>query len=266
MRPLISADLTSTLLSKKPILLVNTSILPLRSFTRYILANAFHGAAGRIPTETWLKIIGYAKIQNARYEVIQPIDMTSSEKTGTTLHRRALRLDVDTWKNKYEVINTNQCLASPPTYDQTPGGVEYEFNPLKIDTVYAIPYPRPAPMITGSNTPVSIILALTLLTCLFTSITVPDLIACLEEGDCWICERKRSICPGCTGGVAQEFEAFMSCGVDLTCPLCMGLELMEDHQRFLQEHYWEGPPLDLKAEWDEELEERKAELGFYLEG
>ena len=64
--------------------------------------------------------------------------------------------------------------------------------------------------------------------CFFHDITVPDLIGRLQEYKCHVCEFKErhTICPGCTGGVAQQYGAFMGCGVDLAGRLCLGLKFM----------------------------------------
>jgi hypothetical protein len=37
---------------------------------------------------------------------------------------------------------------------------------------------------------------------------------------CLMCGGGGFICPGCTGGLAQKYDAFMGCGVDLACPVC----------------------------------------------
>lgn len=65
-------------------------------------------------------------------------------------------------------------------------------------------------------------------------VDVPDIIAKFDYGDCCVCNGYRSICPGCTGGVADEFFVFMSCGASLACPLCLGLDLADKHHRFLK--------------------------------
>lgn len=257
MRRLPSAHLKPALLEQKPVLLLNISTLSIRTFVNYITANPFSGAAARVPTEIWLNIIEYAKPKKEEYEAVQPVDMISSG-TGTILHCRVIKLDFHTWNDRYEVTNTDQWLKSPHTYDQGPGN-DYKFEYRKTDTVYAVSYPSPLAA-AGASTSTSPPLSPP--ACLFTAVTVPDLIARLEDGDCWVCEGKRDVCPGCTGGKAQKFDADMGCGVSLACPLCMGIEFMEDHKRYLEAYYYVGPPADLKAEWDEELRDRKAELGY----
>jgi len=60
-------------------------------------------------------------------------------------------------------------------------------------------------------------------------VTVPDVIANIDDGDCCVCNGTRHICPGCTGGVADKFEVFMGCSVSLACPLCVGLDVSMEH-------------------------------------
>ncbi|KAK3360729.1 hypothetical protein B0T25DRAFT_578590 [Lasiosphaeria hispida] len=73
--------------------------------------------------------------------------------------------------------------------------------------------------------------------CLMVDVDILDVIAFIDDGDCRVCDGLRSICPGCTSGVAHEFGVFMGCGVDLACPLCMGLDLAVEHHGFLKERY-----------------------------
>ena len=60
----------------------------------------------------------------------------------------------------------------------------------------------------------------------------------LQDKVCRICDYEdgHTICPGCTGGIAQKFDAFVGCGVDLACPLCLGLDFMR-RDKALQQTY-----------------------------
>ncbi|KAI0380662.1 hypothetical protein F5Y04DRAFT_281689 [Hypomontagnella monticulosa] len=97
---------------------------------------------------------------------------------------------------------------------------------------------------------------------LYTFCDVPDFIATMDGGGCYVCRGERFICPGCTGGIAQKFDAFMGCGVDLACPLCMGLRFSGIHRAFLQEYYWDKPSKYKAKEMREDLEDRLDELGY----
>ena len=100
--------------------------------------------------------------------------------------------------------------------------------------------------------------------CLFHKTTVPDIIGHLQDSICHVCnfEDGHTICPGCTGGVAQKFDAFMGCGVDLACPLCLGLDFMRRDKELLQEYYWDGLPEEEKRARNLRFEERLGELGY----
>ncbi|XXH00837.1 hypothetical protein Hte_007188 [Hypoxylon texense] len=97
---------------------------------------------------------------------------------------------------------------------------------------------------------------------LFTFDDVPDFIAEVEEGRCGVCGSGRFICPGCIGGSALKFSVFMSCGVDLACPLCMGVPFSQNHMGYLQ-NCLHGHPDDGDTEVMRELLEGRLEkLGY----
>lgn len=100
--------------------------------------------------------------------------------------------------------------------------------------------------------------------CLFHEITVPDVIARVQDTVCFVCGDEHTICPGCTGGVAQRFDAFMGCGVQLACPLCLGLDFMQQDKTLLETYYWEEMPEEERTARDRRFEERYRELGYRL--
>lgn len=256
MHPLKSADLQPDLLAKKPILLLDTTSLPIHTLISYIVADALPGAAGKLPTELWLKIIEYTKTEDAKHEAVQPTSIIPA-KRGTVLHCQVVDLDLGDFANRAEVEAAEEWLQSPLTYDQQQCGIEDVFGAKVVtNKTHAIIFPS-APVSSGASVP-----ALSVPDCLFTAITVPDVISWLRDGRCWVCRGEHEICPGCTGGKAQEFDAFMGCGVMLACPLCMGLEFMDEDKAFLQKYYWEEPPAKEKAARDARLRARWAELGY----
>ncbi|KAL8944453.1 MAG: hypothetical protein Q9211_000595 [Gyalolechia sp. 1 TL-2023] len=251
MHPLTSADIQPTFLAKKPILLLNTRILPVCTLIHYIIA----GAAGNLPTEIWLKIIEYAKPEDAKYKAVQPTSIVPS-KRGTILQCRLVNLDL-TFYDRAEVKAAEQWLESPHTYEQqreSDDGIA--FGAEETDKTFAILFPS-TPVSSGDPAP-----ALSVPDCLFTAVTVPDVISRLHQGRCEVCDGRRGICPGCTGGVAQRYHAEMGCGELLACPLCMGLDFMGEDKEFLQEYYWDEPPSDEKAARDARLRARWDELGY----
>ena len=103
--------------------------------------------------------------------------------------------------------------------------------------------------------------------CLFHDITVPDLIGHLQEYVCHVCKFRdgHTICPGCTLGVAQRYGAFMGCGVDLACPLCLGLNFMQEDKSLLEEYYDEGLPEEEECARGTRFESRWKELGYTID-
>ncbi|KAI4865417.1 hypothetical protein F4820DRAFT_458211 [Hypoxylon rubiginosum] len=98
--------------------------------------------------------------------------------------------------------------------------------------------------------------------CLYTFRDVPDFIAVVDYGCCWICDGNRFVCPGCTRKRLEGFGAFTDCSVELACPLCMGLDISAKHQDFLEEcdNYEESK--DEANGMQRFLEERLTELGY----
>ncbi|KAL8753941.1 MAG: hypothetical protein Q9184_005266 [Pyrenodesmia sp. 2 TL-2023] len=256
MHPLKLTDLQPDFLAKKPILLLNTAILPIHSLVCYIIVDALPGAASKLPTEIWLHIIEYAK-KDAKHEAVQPTSIAQSNH-GTILHCQAVELDLGEFADRAEVEAAEQWLQSPHTYDQQRGSEDVFAAKVVTNRTHAILFPSSASASPGAFVPP----ALSVPDCLFTAITVPDVISWLQNGRCWICNGDRDICPGCTGGKAQWLDAFMGCGELLACPLCMGLEFMDVDKAFLQKYYWDGLPPHEKAARDARLHARWAELGY----
>lgn len=251
MHSLTSSDLNPDLLNKKPILLLNSSLIPIRSLIRYITARAFPGTAGKVPIEIWLRIIDYMQIKDAIHEAVRPTSIASS-KGGTLLHCQVVDLDIGTFADRVKVEAAERWLPFPRAYDED-SEIDFTFAAKVVtNKTYAISFPQ-APATSGSSIP-----ALTIPDCLFTAITVPDVISRVENGDCWVCDGERHICPGCTGGRADKFDAFMGCGVLLACPLCMGIEFMQEDKEFCEKYYWEKAPLEEKAAREAGLRARRA--------
>ncbi|KAL8902669.1 MAG: hypothetical protein Q9207_004490 [Kuettlingeria erythrocarpa] len=259
MHPLKLPHRQPDFIAQKPILLLNTTVLPIRSLVRCIIADTLPGAAGKLPTELWLKIFEYTKTEDAKFEAVQPTSIMQSEH-GVILHCRAVELDIGDFPNRAEVEAAEQWLQSPHTYDKQRQSEEDTFAAKvvagKTNAIF-FPIPSASP---GSSVP-----ALSVPDCLFTAITVPDVISRLQNGGCWVCAEEREICPGCTGGIAQRFDAFMGCGEPLTCPLCMGLEFMDEDKAFLKRYYWDAPPPNEKEARDARLCAKRDELGYLEE-
>lgn len=98
---------------------------------------------------------------------------------------------------------------------------------------------------------------------LFCDVTSPDIVARLEGGECWFCGGSREICAGCTHGRAQEFDLFMSCGTDMACPNCMGVDVAHRDKEFQHACIdYENVTIDEIRARTRELNARLAELGY----
>ncbi|KAL8768193.1 MAG: hypothetical protein Q9209_005502 [Squamulea sp. 1 TL-2023] len=258
MRPLSPAEIQPDLLATKPILLLDTTKFATRFVTRQLLADKL---PARIPIEIWLNILELCIDSSPpKYETVRPISMSTSPN-GQVLRCRAVDIDLGVFDSKTTVLAAEKFLQSQHAYNQSAVEDDPDFTARDTDTMYTIYYPR-NPTASRAGSPKITTFAYRTPECLFTAITVPDVIAWLENGCCWVCRGDRDICPGCTGGVAQKFDAFMGCGVMLACPLCMGLDFMQEDKEFLHQYYWEDPPLEEEATRQARLVARWRELGY----
>lgn len=97
--------------------------------------------------------------------------------------------------------------------------------------------------------------------CVFSYLTVPDVIARVEGGRCCLCDKKRFMSPCQTGDTAREFGITMMCG-RLVCPLCIGVDVA-----YMHEDYVEGEDdslFDLRAtkRMDRIIRTRFKKLGY----
>ncbi|KAK0702061.1 hypothetical protein B0T26DRAFT_735691 [Lasiosphaeria miniovina] len=99
---------------------------------------------------------------------------------------------------------------------------------------------------------------------LYYDIDVPDVIARIDRGSCWVCSGRFIGCiGGRCAGLAMEMFGFdreqLGCGFSLVCPLCVGIDLSDDHLDSLHRQERIG-------ESDEEIEQRikarLSELGY----
>jgi hypothetical protein len=97
--------------------------------------------------------------------------------------------------------------------------------------------------------------------CLFSDVTVPDIISRMKLGNCGLCRGDRWICPGCRIG-PEDFGEFVGCGVSLVCPLCIGTEFSLRHKAFLKAYYWDEPPAEVEKSMNDEIRQRLKELGY----
>ncbi|KAL8830194.1 MAG: hypothetical protein Q9170_005840 [Blastenia crenularia] len=277
MRPLLPFELQDDLLIQKPILLLKTTVLPINYLIKLVFANKLSGAAAKVPSELWLKIVAhYTTSCGNGFLPVVPISITASPHRQ--LRCKGVVLKLGDFSDRYAVMAAEEFLASTLSYHPHPFGedrrselilghpdpedeelrlVEHDyFSADEVGIEYSIVLPKG---ITSAKTSAP---ALKMIDCLFTAVAVPDIVAWLENGQCWVCNGERDICPGCTGGVAQKFDAFMGCGTPLACPLCMGLDFMAEDKIFLKKFYWNPPSDDEAAARKARLNARWIELDY----
>jgi hypothetical protein len=244
---------SAQVLDDKPLMLFNRSLLGIR-YIRQLLAStktSFTSTGGTaLPTELWNMILRFALDDTQdSFCFAQGISLGKS-LIGEILHCRVVSLedgplcgDLDNYE---EVDAFEEFMNKPNQHTSLP----FTEPTLRLGQTFEI-------LITPADDGLPADSA-----CLFSDVTVPDIISCMEDGDCSFCSNSRFICPGCTGGRAQKFEVFMGCGVELACPLCMGTDFSQEHKGFLQEYYWHEP---LEAEQrlvDDWLQQRLEEFGY----
>lgn len=186
---------------KKPVLLLNTSILPIRYITRQVSAAKL---PGNLPTEIWSLIINQLiESCKPKYKAVRPISVSSTPR-GQILYCRGVRLCLGEYEEMVDenaVINAEEFLQSPHSFEEKDKGrrkgeeEEEEEERVSVfaasdtDCAYGI-------MFLGDNNKSSV---LRTPDCLFKDITVPDVITFLNDGCCWVCDGKQGICPGRTG-------------------------------------------------------------------
>ena len=102
-----------------------------------------------------------------------------------------------------------------------------------------------------------------IMSCLYSNVMVPDVISRVCGGTCSMCSSRRALCPGCTGGRSDSFGVFSSCGVELACPVCLGIYLSLDHKWYLESYFFGNGPSHLgERAMEQKIIDRLTELGY----
>ncbi len=256
MLPLTASAVTTKFLRDKPFLLLNASAFDTRYVGSLLADGGLRSKGGiALPPELWRNIFDLVKPRTKKpeYHLARVLTATSrGEKTTLSceVDLSALTSPLACSENEQEVEAVESYLAAPTQ--------EHDLSFLEPNEA------RPSPIskffyftVTDSENDL-------LPHCLFHKVTVPDVIAHLQDFICGVCDYKNghTICPGCTGGIAQKFDAFMGCGVDLACPLCLGLDFMREDKDLLQTYYWTEMPDEEKMARSHRFERRLDELGY----
>ncbi|KAI1778007.1 hypothetical protein F4818DRAFT_332151 [Hypoxylon cercidicola] len=262
MKPVKMADFSRRLLTQNSLLFLNTSKMGLRYATqllsRDITPTSIRSKGGIcLPNEIWTMILKF--ILKSKTDIKDRVCLVKAELVVASSKRMLLRC----FRHEFDYPK-DEMLAS--FFPDTRSVLEFESyladaTPSAAETL-TTEFPK-LHRLSGPDNTYHVVLDTTSTDlCLYTIRDVPDLIAVMDDGDCWVCDGGRFICPGCTGGKAQKFGSFMGCGVDLACPLCMGIDFSAEHKAFLQEHYWDEAPEDEAEDMFTLIEERLEELGY----
>jgi hypothetical protein len=257
MKPVGPKNDLAHVLDDKPLMMLNWGLLGIR-YIRQLLAftntNITTTRGTALSTELWNMILGFALVdtQNS-FCFVQGISLRKFSM-GKILHCRRINLEggplcgnldcaeaVGAFEEFMNKPNQHASLPFTPPTLQPGQGYGNTFDILITSA--------------DDNLPVDS-------ACLFSNVMVPDVISRMEGGVCSFCFGSRLFCPGCTRGRAQAFEVFMGCGVDLACPLCIGIDFSLEHRAFLQTYYWDDPPEEKRKSIDDWLEQRMEELGY----
>ena len=216
----------------------------------------------------------HVKAHGSEYEVVR-FDSFSRDAQVLRVHCHGVYLDPGSLRDRTSVQRVEESLKSPDSCSQQDANDddEEEEEEEEEDTTYDDEDDDP-PTLKDTSTLYTVCLynnvatfgtptpTLAMPPSLYAQVTVPDLIARLWDGSCEVCSGERYICPGCTGGIAQRYDAFMSCGVDLACPLCMGIEFMLKDKEYLQKYVHHEAPSEEKEARDGRIDDRLRELGY----
>ncbi|KAM0794015.1 hypothetical protein BDR22DRAFT_49337 [Usnea florida] len=260
MHPLTPSSINLSFRTHLPYLLLDASAFSTRYIGSLLSRDLITSRGGiSLPQEIWHTIFNLLPTTPPIYYLARPRRITPH---GDGL---LLQCEIDTSAlisspeyidNEAEILLVEKYLASPGQHDDPD---------LFIQDLLSTRSTQPQPTshfftITLTSAPHAIFLP----DCLFSDITVPDLMGRLQEYVCHVCRFRdgHTICPGCTGGVASRYGAFMGCGVDLACPLCLGLDFMQEDKSLLQHYYWEGLPEEEERARSHRFKSRLKELGY----
>ncbi len=286
MLPLTPSAVTTTFLRDKPFLLLNASAFDTRYVGSLLADGALKSKGGiALPPEIWLNIFDLVKLRTKtpEYHLARVLTATSRGENTTLsceVDLSALTSPLACLDSAEEVLAIESYLAAPNQEHNLSFLEPEEAEKRKHrNTIFPalmgfepITTTNPTPTTEARQLPISKFFYITVTDsdnnflphCLFHEVTVPDVIAHLQDVVCEFCEGRdgHTICPGCTGGRAQKFGAFMGCGVDLACPLCLGLDFMREDKDLLQAYYWDEMPDEEKLARICRFERRLDELGY----
>ncbi|KAI4868007.1 hypothetical protein F4820DRAFT_171683 [Hypoxylon rubiginosum] len=242
---------------KNHLLFLNISKLSLRYVTQLLTrgsANIRTKGGIALPNELWAMILNFGREgREDRFWLVKADFVAVSPNTALL---RCIRHEFD------RPENTNELVAGDLQDKESVSEFEKYLVSARDDELgFELPDLN---CLSGPGNTFDVVLDTTSTDpCLF-FFDVPEFIAIVDGGKCWFCNGLRVLCPGCTGGKAESFDfgRMLGCGVDIACPLCMGIEFSEDHERFLGAYFNRQAPEDEAKDMLKLLEGRLEELGY----
>ncbi|KAL8876500.1 MAG: hypothetical protein Q9198_005318 [Flavoplaca austrocitrina] len=254
MRPLDANEINQDLLIRGPTLLLDTTKFAIRFIIQLVLANEF---PLQLPAELWLNIINqYCESTLPNYVAVQPTSISTSPM-GQLLRSRTVKSNERGLNDKNDPIRSAEFFLNNLHRTNKDCKKHCLFPTEDTDSTYAIEFPNISPYGTSTTA------GLRMPDCLFTAITFDGVTAWLDFGRCWVCRGTRDICPGCTKGVGKDIDVWIGHGIDLACPLCMGLDCIQKDKAFLKMYYDENPPAEEKEARDDRVARQMGTLGYF---
>lgn len=254
MRPVSCSSLDSRV-EKKSILMLDVTLLYLNYIESVVPAKISSKQGNkRLPLELWCNILDLAARDNNshKYFLVQPRSLEQSKAGSTTLICAA----IPEWNQCGSLTELNLVydyeyyLARPHSCPQDGG--ERPFS-LPSDEETAVMFRIPTAALDK--------------TILFERLTVPDVIAWSEQGECHLCHGGRSFCAGCRDGkeVAEEWTSVArtgDCSISMLCPLCIGADFAGDSISMQQALMSDSDTEEMEDEYNAWANRRFAELGY----
>ncbi|RSL62811.1 hypothetical protein CEP53_004612 [Fusarium sp. AF-6] len=214
MRPIDSSELDE-LIQRKPILMLDLDRLTINFIDNIVRQSPGHITTKqgnkRLPLEIWLEILEWAKLWY-RHALMQPQGLDD----GST--NTLICFEIPEWEACGQ-LEDDSAVRNYQYYLDRPGDGPDDDRPFllpqTLDNILTYKVP-----ITALNKDDRM---------LYGDLTVPDVIAWAEDGECGLCGQGRYICAGCGGGrqITENFFfdwASGDCSYRLLCPLCIGLK------------------------------------------
>jgi hypothetical protein len=280
----------------KPQMLFNRDLIGLRYVEQlllYKLSNITTEGGKQLPREVWDKIIELAWPQEFKpFCFAQAIALRRCSKAELLQCREVFVQRLQPYPTRFgafihrEDVNEFEEFARTPTQFSSSMNELYKDFHREIDELMAM-HPEeehtPASEYDDEDpfeiyfTPIDDDLPRDY-TCLFADLTVPDVIAWEEDGNCAACmasslledgsehwQSYRYICPACSNRECPICGGpCLPCGVQVPCPLCIGVDISDEHEAFFAKYKDDSAPEEEETALADRLRQRMNQLGYEM--